>query len=221
MASFLHSLYRKVRYGEPVIVVSGLPRSGTSMAMKMLDVGGLGLVIDGVREADVDNPKGYYEYERVKDLETETDKSYLRQARGKAIKVISFLLPHLPADLNYKVVFMVRPLEEVLASQTKMLDHRSEEHDADDGTMHTIYEGHLWRTRYLLEHQPRFETLEVPYRQALDDPQTHAERIAEFLGRDLDVEAMTGVVDKSLYRNRAEKLAASADGAAAAAAHRP
>ena len=94
------NLYRRIRYGRPIVVVSGLPRSGTSMAMKMLEAGGLGVVTDGLRTADEDNPKGYYEDERVKDLAGTEDRGFLRAARGKAIKVISYLLKDLPPDNN-------------------------------------------------------------------------------------------------------------------------
>ena len=119
-------LYRRIRYGEPVIIVSGLPRSGTSMAMQMLAAAGVSVVTDGVREAGEDNPKGYYEDERVKDLHKETqDGAWVREARGKAIKIISFLLKDLPETNNYKVIFMRRDLSEVLASQQKMLDRRA------------------------------------------------------------------------------------------------
>ncbi len=104
--SILQKGLRRVRYGEPIIVVSGLPRTGTSMMMQMLDAGGIDLVTDGLRAADESNPLGYMEYERVKDLEDAEDKAWLHDARGRAVKVIAFLLEHLPATYNYKVVFM-------------------------------------------------------------------------------------------------------------------
>src|SRR5215510_2499267 len=105
LGSLRRLLTRRSR-GEPIVVVSGLPRSGTSMMMNMLDAGGLEILADGVRGADVDNPKGYFELERIKHLETETDKSYLRAGRGKAVKVISFLIKDLPDDNDYRVLFM-------------------------------------------------------------------------------------------------------------------
>ena len=126
MSGRFPGLVRRLRYGPPIVVVSGLPRSGTSMAMKMLEAGGLAVVTDNVRAADDDNPRGYYEDERVKDLARDANRAWLRDARGKAIKIISFLLKDLPPDNNYKVLFMERDLGEVLASQQKMLDHRGE-----------------------------------------------------------------------------------------------
>jgi len=197
-------LYRRLRYGEPIIVVSGLPRSGTSMAMKMLEAGGMATVSDGVRTADVDNPKGYFEDERVKDLHQDVDKSWLRDSRGKVVKIISFLLAHLPEDNNYRVVFMRRHLDEVLASQTKMLERRGESSETSDEKMLELWENHLWRMNWLVQKRPHIEALDVHYTAVLEDPRREAERMRAFLGHPLDVDKMAGVVDKSLYRNRAE-----------------
>ena len=113
---------------EPITIVSGLPRSGTSMMMSMLQAGGRDLLVDGVRTADEDNPKGYFEFERVKQVAT--DRAWLPEAEGKVVKIITRLLFDLPTDRPYKVVFMRRRLEEVLASQAKMLDRRGEDADA-------------------------------------------------------------------------------------------
>jgi len=195
---------RRARHGEPIVVVSGLPRSGTSMAMKMLEAGGLDVVQDGLRTADEDNPKGYFEFERVKDLARETDKGWLREARGKCIKVISYLLKDLPRSNNYRVVFMRRDLEEILASQTKMLDHRQERDETDDGRMIDLYENHLWRVGYLFEHSPHLEQIELGYRDLVAEPLAGARRINEFLGGTLDVQKMVEVVDPGLYRNRGQ-----------------
>lgn len=203
MASYVHRLIRRLRYGPPVVVVSGLPRSGTSMAMKMLEAGGLAVVSDGIRSADEDNPKGYFEDERVKDLHEMEDKTWLRNSRGKAIKIISWLLKELPEDNNYKVVFMRRHLEEVLASQAKMLERRGETSETDDERMVDVYENHLWRVGYMFKHRPHLEALDVEYKQVLETPREHAQQIREFLGLDLDVDKMVGVVDARLYRNRA------------------
>ena len=194
---------RRARHGSPIVVVSGLPRSGTSMAMKMLEAGGLDVMQDGLRTADEDNPKGYFEHERVKDLARETDKSWLREARGRCIKVISYLLKDLPSSNNYRVIFMHRDLEEVLASQAKMLDHREEGDETDDERMIDLYQNHLWRVDYLFKHSPHLEPLELAYRDLVADPLTGAQRICEFLGGTLDVQKMVAVVEPELYRNRA------------------
>ena len=208
MANPIQKLLRKMKYGDPIVVVSGLPRSGTSMMMKMLEGGGVPVVTDGERVADVDNPKGYYEVERVKDLESETDKSYVRDCRGKVLKVISFLLKFLPNDNFYKVVFMRRDLDEVLASQNKMLEHREEDKGAEDEKMRDLYKNHLLQTHAMTRWQPHFELLEINYREAIDDPAGVAHTINVFLGGHLDETKMVEAVDRKLYRNRKEKLTA-------------
>ena len=200
----LYRLVRKMRYGAPVIVVSGLPRSGTSMAMQMLAAAGVSVVTDGVRQAGEDNPKGYYEDERVKDLhKDEQDRGWLKDARGKAIKIISFLLKDLPETNNYKIIFMRRELPEVLASQQKMLDRRGEENDIEDEKMLEIWKDHLWRVNYLLKNADHLEALEIPYKDVVADPLAQARRMKDFLGMPLDPEKMAGAVDEKLYRNRA------------------
>lgn len=197
-------LFRRLRYGEPVIVVSGLPRSGTSMAMQMLAAAGIPVVTDGVREAGIDNPKGYYEDQRVMDLHKEDqDGGWLRDARGKAIKIISFLLKDLPETNNYKVIFMKRALPEVLASQKKMLERREEENETPDDRMLELWEDHLWKARYLLKHRDQFDLLEINYPDVIADAEKEARRIKEFLGLPLDVSKMASAVDDKLYRNRA------------------
>lgn len=203
MAGKFNKLYRSVVYGDPVVVVSGLPRSGTSMTMKMLEAGGIPVVTDGARTADEDNPKGYYEDDRVLDLAKEVDKAWLRGARGQAVKIISYLLRHLPTNNNYRVLFMRRDISEVLASQAKMLERRGEEHGADDAAMRELFEADVWRANYHIKRAAHIEAIDVHYRQVLEDPVTHAHRMAEFLGRELDIEAMASIVDPDLYRNRA------------------
>jgi hypothetical protein len=200
----LRDTYRRLRYGRPIVVVSGLPRSGTSMAMKMLQAGGLPLVTDGQRTADEDNPKGYFEYEPVMNLARNPDKSWLAGARGKGVKIISTLLRELPADYNYRVIFMRRELEEILASQAKMLARRNEVSEVADGRMMEVFENDLWRAGYLLEHGPQFRVLPLHYTKVLAQPLEQARRLAAFLGGDLDVEKMAAVADPELYRNRAE-----------------
>ncbi len=207
MATTMERVWRRLRFGAPVVLVSGLPRSGTSMAMKMLAAGGLEVMADGVRGADEDNPKGYFEDERVKALGEGRDKGWLRAARGRAVKVISYLLKDLPRDNNYKVIFLRRDLREVLASQTKMLERRSEASGTSDEQMIEIYESHLWRIDYLFRHARHLERLDVRYADVVADPRREAERISAFLGGRLEVERMVEAVDPRLYRNRAERAA--------------
>jgi len=193
---------RRRKYGEPIVIVSGLPRSGTSMVMKMLEAGGVPIMTDAIRTADVDNPKGYYEYERVKDLEKETDKSYIREGRGKALKVISFLLKDLPDDNSYRIIFMRRHLDEVIASQNKMLDRRGEAAITDREAMAEAYRNHLAAVKILARKRPDFEMLEFRYDEAVKKPRQAAHAVNAFLGGTLDEAAMIAVVDAELYRNR-------------------
>ncbi len=194
---------RRRSSAEPVVIVSGLPRSGTSMMMEMLEAGGLEVMSDGERGADVDNPKGYFEHQRIKDLETETDKSYIRQGRGKALKVISFLIRHLPDDNDYRVIFMRRDLDEVLASQDKMIQRLgSSDASADREAMKEAYRNDIVRTRLLCRKRRNFELIEIHYRETIQDPAATARRVNQFLGGRLDEAAMRKAVDETLYRNR-------------------
>jgi hypothetical protein len=202
MANGFPGPVRRWRFGRPIVVVSGLPRSGTSMAMKMLDAGGLDVVTDGVRTADEDNPRGYYEDERVKDLGRTAERAWLRHARGKAIKIISFLLKDLPSDNNYQVLFMERELSEVLASQQKMLVHRGESSETEDAQMREVYVEHVRHVKFMVGYRRHFDALFVDYRRALAAPREEARRVNLFLGGGLDERAMAEVIDPELYRNR-------------------
>jgi hypothetical protein len=190
--------------GEPIVVVSGLPRSGTSMMMKMLEAGGLSIMTDAEREADVDNPKGYFEYERIKDLEKESDKSYVREGRGKGLKVISFLIKDLPDDNDYRVIFMRRDLDEVIVSQGKMIDRLgTSDSSASDEAMKEAYRNDIVRTRLLCKKRPNMELIEINYRETIGDAAQGARKVNAFLDGRLDEAAMLAAVDGSLYRNRA------------------
>jgi len=195
-------LFQKNR-GEPIVVVSGLPRSGTSMMMRMLEVGGFPILADHERTPDIDNPKGYFELERIKDLEREADKSYLREGRGKAVKAISFLIKDLPDENDYRVIFMRRDLDEVLESQGKMIA-RLDQGDtaADREAMKEAYRNDIVRTRLLCRNRRNFELIEVHYKAAIDDSATASRAVNEFLGGGLDETAMCAAIDASLYRNR-------------------
>jgi len=186
---------------DTITIVSGLPRSGTSLMMSMLDAGGMEVLTDDLRTEDEDNPRGYYEFERVKEIEH--DQAWLEEAKGKAVKMIAELLKHLPATYTYKVVFMRRKMEEILASQRKMLIRRGEPTDlVTDEELGTMFAGYLDRVEDWIARQPNMDVLYVSFNDLLDDPAEHVERIAQFLGRSLNVEKMAGVIDSSLYRQR-------------------
>ena len=173
------------------------------MMMKMLGAADLEIVTDEVRAADEDNPKGYFELERIKDLDKGGDKSWLAGHRGKVLKIISFLLKDLPNTCYYKVIFMRRDLEEVVASQNKMLVRRGEQADgSDDEKMIRHYGTPLRKVGVMLSEQPIFELLDVHYRQAVESPRDQATRVCKFLGLPDRANDMAGAVDRQLYRNR-------------------
>ena len=199
----MKAILSRLLYGKPVILVSGLPRSGTSMLMLMLKEAGLTIVCDHFRTADEDNPRGYHELERVKELDKTKEKSWLKQHRGEVIKIISFLLQDLPDNLNYKVIFMRRDLREVLHSQNRMLERNGQAGvGASDEKMHKNYDLHLRKVTYRLGRAPNFQVLYLDYLNVVANPRRAAERISEFLGGGLDVDKMAGAVDAELYRNR-------------------
>jgi hypothetical protein len=163
----------------------------------------MAIMTDSERVADIDNPKGYFEYERVKDLEKETDKSYVREGRGKVLKVISFLIKDLPDDNDYRVIFMRRDLDEVLASQNKMIDRLgTEDSTAAEDAMKEAYRNDIVRTRLLCKNRPNFELTEVHYKDTIENPTATASSVNAFVGGHLDETAMREAVDGSLYRNR-------------------
>jgi len=188
-----------------VTIVSGLPRSGTSMMMKMLEAGGLLPLTDNLRTADEDNPKGYYEFERVKQL-PKGDVAWLPDAQGQVVKVIAALLPYLPAGYQYRVVFMQRAMSEVLASQRQMLIRRGEDPDKiPDEVIAKLFEKHLKQVNDWVSQQPNVERLDVNYNEMLKDPQPFIDQITAFLGNRLDRAKMATVVDPSLHRQRKEQ----------------
>jgi len=184
-----------------ITIVSGLPRSGTSLMMQMLVAGGMMPLSDGERTADADNPRGYLEWERIKQLHT--DPGCIAEAEGKVVKVISRLLLSLPSGHDYRVIFMQRPLPEVLASQDQMLRRRGAyKEGANPAAMSAAFEKHLREVYAWLDGKPYVKWNRVAYHDALEHPAEVSRRIAEFLGVSLNVEAMTRQVDASLYRNR-------------------
>lgn len=184
-----------------ITIVSGLPRSGTSLMMQMLEAGGMPVLTDGARPADNDNCRGYYELEKVKRLER--DKSWLPQAENKAVKVVSALLYELPASHRYRVLFMLRDLDEVLRSQTRMLQRL----DAPDrgppaSAMRGHFQQHLERLRRWLAGAEHMDVLYCEHRALFDNPEPLVEQIVQFLDRPLDKPRMLQRIDPSLWRHR-------------------
>jgi len=184
-----------------IIIVSGLPRSGTSLMMQMLQAGGLTVLADEHRPPDPDNPRGYFEYEPVKALAR--DNSWLPKAEGQAVKVISALLTHLPAELQYKIILMKRPLTEVLASQKRMLQRLGRAGStAGEAALEKIFTRQLADTERRLAAWKNAALLVVHYHQALAEPEATAQAVAQFLGLPLKIAEMVRVVDPSLHRQR-------------------
>lgn len=216
-----------------ITIVTGLPRSGTSMMMKMLEAGGVPSLCDGVRTADSDNPNGYYEFEPVKN--TKNDASWLADAPGKAVKMVYSLLYDLPTDVwsglergtsetpvaantpglpsralsspvhpfQYNVLFMRRDLSEILASQSRMLTNMNIDSPVDDERMGQLFEKEIIRFQAWVADAPHINCLEVPYNDVASGNVTPLQEINRHLGGRLSIEAMSAVVDPSLYRNRA------------------
>lgn len=187
---------------QTITIVSGLPRSGTSLMMQMLDRGGMEVITDNIRTADEDNPKGYYEFEKVKKIKQ--DSTWLRDTHGKVFKMVSMLLYDLPPGENYKIIFMKRNMEEVLVSQRKMLERLNKESDTEDDEMGKLLAAHLDKTYNWLERQPNIHVHYVNYNDLIADPLKGSEGVKAFLGVDLDIKKMAEVIDRSLYRNRSE-----------------
>ncbi|MBN2467647.1 MAG: sulfotransferase domain-containing protein [Deltaproteobacteria bacterium] len=198
---FFNKLLKKTSTNDVITVVSGLPRSGTSMMMRMLEAGGLEAVTDNIRTANEDNPRGYYEFERVKQLGKDT--SWLAACRGKVVKIISMLLYHLPADHHYKVVFMQRTMKEILASQRVMLQRSGEKEDGiNDAKLAEQFEKHLHQVAEWIAKQVNIDVLYIKYSDILHDPRTHANAVNQFLGGWMDEGNMAKTVESSLYRQR-------------------
>jgi hypothetical protein len=185
---------------DAIIVVSGLPRSGTSMMMKMLNAAGIEPVTDNIRTADEDNPKGYYELEKVKQLDK--DNSWVSDCRGKVIKVISMLLKPLPSDQHYKIIFMRRKMQEILDSQKQMLIRRNQPNPVPDEKMAEMFNKHLKDVEAFIEKQANMECLYISYNDVLENPAANVEKINDFLGGALNTSAMLEVVDTALHRQR-------------------
>ena len=184
-----------------ITIVSGLPRSGTSLMMQMMVAGGMTALSDGERKADADNPRGYLEWERIKQLPKEP--GLISEAEGKVVKVISQLILALPDGPEYRIVFMQRPMAEVLKSQEEMLKRRgSYNSEGSAAAMGKVFERHLVEVDKWLAARGNAKVLRVQYHRLLQEPPALAEEVAAFVGVALDVRAMVRQVDATLYRNR-------------------
>jgi hypothetical protein len=183
-----------------ISIVSGVPRSGTSMMMRILEAGGLPVITDETRRPDEDNPNGYYEFEEVKKIKD--DSSWIPNCRGKAIKMVSDLLWYLPANEKYRVIFMLRDMEEILASQKKMLKRLGRySEDVSDAEMGAYFTKHLKKVGEYLLQTGYIETIYVHYNEVIKTSK-QLSILNDFYGSQLSLDRMVGVVDQSLYRER-------------------
>ena len=187
-----------------IIVVSGLPRSGTSLMMQLLGAGGVPLLTDNLRKADLDNPNGYFEYQQVKRLNV--DSSWMGLAQGRAIKIVSPLLTYLPVQWQYKIIFMERDLGEVIASQDKMLSNlATAKHmstDAQCALLCTKFDNHLAQVKSGLATKANCAVHYLALRDLLINPVAQAQALGAFLQLPFDAHGGAAVVNPALYRNR-------------------
>ena len=196
-----------------VTIVSGLPRSGTSMMMRMLKSGGMDVVTDNIRQGDEDNPHGYYEYEKVKSIQVNA--SWLEDMQGKVFKMVSMLLFHLPPDTNCRLVFMKRNLKEVISSQSRMLIRTGKDTGVENADeMEILYTKHLREVEEWIERQPNIKVLYLDYLDVLEKTLETAGLINDFLDSRLSINDMCSAVDKTLYRNRTTEKFEATDNSA-------
>jgi hypothetical protein len=169
--------------------------------MQMLAAGGMPILSDGERAADVDNPRGYYEWERIKQLPQ--DPTCIDEADGRAVKVISQLLFALPADRSYQIIFMERPLSEVVASQAEMIRRRGTLGAAlSQAALIAGLQAHLNQVNAWLRRKHDIPICRLQYHQVLRDPPGTSETVQQFLQRELQIESMAQQIDHTLYRHR-------------------
>jgi hypothetical protein len=185
---------------EIITIVSGLPRSGTSMMMRMLSAGGMEVVVDNVRKADEDNPIGYFEFEQVKKIKE--DASWLDGVKNKAVKMVSELLYDLPSNHRYKVIFMRRDMQEMLKSQRTMLERKGVKDEINDEEMARFFQKHIATIEEWFRGKAHIDVLYVDYNDAVKDPFKIAQQVNAFLDNALNTDEMAAAVDGLLYRNR-------------------
>lgn len=187
----------------PLIVVSGLPRSGTSLMMQMLQAAGIELVSDAIRKSDESNPKGYFEDERVKRFASARDTEWLKASRGKGIKIVAPLAQLIPQSIPAKIIFMQRPAHEVIRSQRQMLKREGKSGaESSDASLSKAYAKQLSKFNQWSQSNPSISVLPIHFHDAVEKPLETAKLLAIFLEKDCDIEAIAAVADAKLYRER-------------------
>jgi len=184
-----------------ITVVTGIPRSGTSLMMQMLNAGGMSLLYDDQRSPDISNPKGYFELEQVKRIHE--DHSWLSMAQGKVLKITIPLIFYLPESYSYKIIVMKRKLSEIIRSQTEMLSERKiSSTDSENMKLMSIYRKQLFRMNYWIKEDPQRKAIEISYNELITDSKSITKELVEFLEFAADANKMTSVVHNDLYRQR-------------------
>ena len=181
---------------EEIIVVTGLPRSGTSLMMQILAKSNLPILSDGKRESDINNPEGYYELEAVKGIVR--DNSFLNEAKGKVVKIVAPLPTFMNKNLKYKVVFMRRDMDQILRSQEKMLE---KDQASEREKFRTIYEFHLKKT-YQFFKDNSIPFIDINYSKLIEQPEVELAILKDFCSLNCDVNDLIEVVKPELYRNK-------------------
>ena len=190
-----------------IVVVSGLPRSGTSLMMQILEAAGIPILTDPTREPDPSNPNGYYELDAVKG--TARDAAWLATAPGHAVKVIHALLPHLPNPYRYKVLLMQRDVKEVVTSQNQMLEALGDDQPPlPDGRLEAIFEQQMNETRQRLDREAHFDWIEVAHAGLFHDAERELQCVQSFLGLSGDIKTLLAAIDPALYRTRLSPIPA-------------
>lgn len=179
-----------------ITIVTGLPRSGTSLMMQILNKSGLEILSDGVRQKDISNPEGYYELEAVKGIVK--DNSFLKNAVGKVVKIVAPLPMFLDKTLHYRVIFMRRDIEEILRSQEKMLN---KDQSAEREKFSAIYNTHIQKTYQFFELN-KIPFQDVYYKDLIADPEVELKKIIQFLNLECGWNDLAQVVNPELYRNK-------------------
>jgi len=186
-----------------LFIVTGLPRSGTSLMMQMLHRGGFPVLTDQQRRADTSNPRGYFEYEPVKKIAVE--RKWLAHAGGKAVKIVVPLIRYVPGHYACRVVFMERPLDEIMRSQETLLQKQGKVSDREEtNRLRDLFGKELRESKSLIAERSRWQVLFISYPDLMENPLLQAERLNRFLGGRLSEREMVRQVDPALYRQRSD-----------------
>lgn len=200
---------------EIITIISGLPRSGTSLMMQIVEAAGLSIFTDGKRLADDSNQRGYYEHDRISGLLQQSDRSWLAATRGQALKIVAPLLSALPLRFkpdqegaqprkapSYRILFMERDIREILASQSAMLQRLGKK--PPQGDLAKAYQQQVTNAACWIQ-QHQIPTLGIDYHDLVHGSDDLLRKIAAFLGTPDKLAEMQAVIDPRMHRARIPK----------------